>query len=321
MKISIAMATYNGAAHIAAQLQSFASQTRRPHELIVCDDGSTDATLEIVDEFARDVPFDVVVERNATRLGFTGNFSKAMGHATGDVIFLSDQDDVWDSTKIDRVLQAFAANPEQWLVVHDGRLIDPAIDWCGVTMLGQVMAGYGTSRSLITGALTAFRRELQACALPVPDGMVGHDQWLHHIADLLGKRLVIPDVLQTIQRHGGNTSAWVASSTQQISKWAVFRAQLQTKAADSYADRLLINEAAQACLRGMNASFSSGMAGSPRLRTSLAALKHEQAALCDRDAMVSMSRPARMLAATRMLVTAKYRHFNGIKSFIRDVIR
>ncbi len=314
------MATFNGAAHIAAQLESFALQTRRPDELIVCDDGSTDGTLEIVDGFARQVPFDVVVERNSTRLGFTGNFSKAMELATGDVIFLSDQDDAWDPAKIETVLHAFANNPEQWLVVHDGRLVDPAIEWSGVTMLGQIMAGYGTSRSLITGALTVFRRELQKCALPVPDGMVGHDQWLHLVADLLGKRLVIPDVLQTIRRHGGNASTWVASSPNKISKWDVLKSQRRTAIAVDYSDRLLINVSVSQILRRL-AEKSGPEIDLVTVGASLDFLADELSALVRRQRLVGRGWFLRKLLAVGLFSSGGYRHFNGVRSCVRDFCR
>ena len=57
MQISIAMATYNGAKYLQEQLDSFLHQTRLPDELVVCDDGSTDATLEILKAFRQQAPF------------------------------------------------------------------------------------------------------------------------------------------------------------------------------------------------------------------------------------------------------------------------
>ena len=71
MRISIAMATYNGAKYLQEQLESFLSQTRQPDELIVCDDGSGDATLDILERFRQSAPFAVQIHRNETRLGFT----------------------------------------------------------------------------------------------------------------------------------------------------------------------------------------------------------------------------------------------------------
>ena len=77
-KFSVAMCTYNGAEFVAAQLDSIAAQTRLPDELIVCDDGSTDATIECVREFARNAPFPHRLVENEENLGSTNNFERAI---------------------------------------------------------------------------------------------------------------------------------------------------------------------------------------------------------------------------------------------------
>ncbi len=94
LRISIAMCTYNGARFLPEQLASFAAQERLPDELVVCDDGSTDATMEILQDFAATALFEVRVERNPQNLGFVRNFEKTLSLCTGDIVFLSDQDDV-----------------------------------------------------------------------------------------------------------------------------------------------------------------------------------------------------------------------------------
>jgi glycosyltransferase involved in cell wall biosynthesis len=91
--ISIAMASYNGGRFIGRQLQSFANQSLLPSQLVICDDGSSDDTVAIVEEFAARAPFDVQLVINPERLGYNRNFAKAIGLCTGDLIFLSDQDD------------------------------------------------------------------------------------------------------------------------------------------------------------------------------------------------------------------------------------
>ena len=64
MKISIALATYNGERFLQEQLDSFVSQTRTPDELVVSDDGSTDHTIEIIERFAKEAPFSVIINKN-----------------------------------------------------------------------------------------------------------------------------------------------------------------------------------------------------------------------------------------------------------------
>ena len=83
MKISIAMATYNGAKYIRDQLDTLGRQTLPPVELVVTDDGSTDATLSIVEAFSAVAPFPVRIIRNTNRLGYEENFLKAASLCAG----------------------------------------------------------------------------------------------------------------------------------------------------------------------------------------------------------------------------------------------
>ena len=109
--ISIALASYNGARYVREQLDSFAAQRRLPDELVVCDDGSTDDTAEQVERFAEGAPFEVRLERNARTLTTTPNFEKAISLCRGDLIFLSDQDDVWLPEKLAEMALHFEAHP------------------------------------------------------------------------------------------------------------------------------------------------------------------------------------------------------------------
>ncbi|MGA9069058.1 MAG: glycosyltransferase, partial [Terracidiphilus sp.] len=100
LRISVALCTYNGERYLREQLNSIASQTRVPYEVVICDDNSTDATLDIVESFVQSVSFRVRVEHNSFRLGSTHNFEKAIQSCTGDLIALCDQDDVWRPDKL-----------------------------------------------------------------------------------------------------------------------------------------------------------------------------------------------------------------------------
>ena len=95
MKISVAMCTFNGSRYLEEQLGSVAQQSLSPFELVVCDDGSTDATVEIVHRFALRSPFPVYLHQNVTNLGSTRNFEQAIQLCRGEAIALCDQDDYW----------------------------------------------------------------------------------------------------------------------------------------------------------------------------------------------------------------------------------
>ena len=130
----VALCTYNGALYLREQLDSLAAQTRLPDELVVCDDGSTDRTLAILDSFAAAAPFPVRI-RNRTRLGTPKNFERAIGLTTGAIIALADQDDVWYPHKLKRLERELARSKRIGLVFSDADVVDdrlrPQATGCG----------------------------------------------------------------------------------------------------------------------------------------------------------------------------------------------
>src|ERR1017187_10286490 len=97
--VSIAMATYNGEKFLSKQLESFSCQTLMPDELVVCDDGSRDGTLAILEAYAAEAQFPVRIIKNDTNLGYSANFAKATSLCKGEIILFSDQDDIWFDDK------------------------------------------------------------------------------------------------------------------------------------------------------------------------------------------------------------------------------
>ncbi|MBY6242472.1 glycosyltransferase family 2 protein [Methylosinus sp. Sm6] len=320
MKLSIAMATFNGERNIGAQLESFLSQTRLPDELIVCDDGSSDETLPIVEAFAKRAPFPVMVYRNEANLGYTKNFETAARRCRGDIVFFSDQDDVWLPRKMEAVEAAFRADDSKLLFVHDGKIVDRDLRWRGATKLGQVKSGWGANMGLATGALSAMHRDLKSIAFPIPDEIVGHDWWIYAIARGLKVDGVIEEPLQLIRRHGENTSTWVASSVARINKMDVLVSQMRTEPASSYKDRLDYNNClAERLTRVREASGCRFRAGV--IDAALAELEVEMSALLRRSELVDAGFLAQKRIALEMLAQGKYRHFNGVRSFLRDIVR
>src|SRR5687767_9778204 len=121
------MCTYNGGRFVAEQLASLSAQTRLPDELVVCDDGSTDSTVDVINEFAVSAPFPVRAHVNETNLGSTKNYEKAIRFCAGDLIALADQDDVWLPAKLARIEQAFARSPGVGLVFSDAEAVDEGL--------------------------------------------------------------------------------------------------------------------------------------------------------------------------------------------------
>jgi glycosyltransferase involved in cell wall biosynthesis len=123
--ISIAMTTYNGERLLEEQLRSLTGQTTLPNELVVCDDGSTDRTPEILAQFAKRASFPVSIVINNHRLGRRENFFKAASLCSFDYIAFCDQDDIWLKEKL-AVVESHLRRNQCMLLQHGFRLIDDA---------------------------------------------------------------------------------------------------------------------------------------------------------------------------------------------------
>lgn len=219
MKISVALATYNGARYLEAQLDSFLAQTCLPDELIISDDGSKDETPEIVERLAATAPFPVFWSRNERNLGYCGNFNAALLRTTGDLVFLSDQDDVWFPEKIERMVGLAQANPRALVLMNDAALTDAALSDTGLTKQGQIRSAGLSDKVFVMGCCAAVRRELLDLCLPIPEGLRAHDNWIVGIADALERKLILPDVLQYYRRHGNNESQWIVNRASRVTRW------------------------------------------------------------------------------------------------------
>ena len=127
--ISVAMCTYNGERYLRDQLESIASQTRLPDELVICDDLSVDSTTNIIHDFSSSSPFPVRLHINPVNLGgaakgITRNFEQASRICTGDLIAFCDQDDVWLPQKLARMAQIMEQRPQLGGVFVDAQLIN-----------------------------------------------------------------------------------------------------------------------------------------------------------------------------------------------------
>jgi glycosyltransferase involved in cell wall biosynthesis len=193
--VSVAVCTWNGETWIRRQLQSILDQDRPVDEVVVFDDRSTDSTPEIVRQMASGSSIPIRLHVNRTNLGSTGNFQEAIRACQGDVVFLSDQDDVWMASKVSSVLGRFQDRPEVRWMFTDGELIDeaekklPGSLWGKYAVRRSVLRAFRKDpletllrRPIVTGATFAcFRDELVDC-LPVPADWV-HDHWISlHLA-------------------------------------------------------------------------------------------------------------------------------------------
>ncbi|WP_018874647.1 glycosyltransferase family 2 protein [Thioalkalivibrio sp. ALJ1] len=206
MKISIALATFNGEGYIQEQLQSFLDQTRLPDEVVISDDASTDGTMEIVRHFQESAPFAVKVIQGRGRQGFVANFNRALEATTGDLVFLSDQDDVWFPNKLEAMEATANAQERAWLLMCDAALVDHDLAEAGFSKLDQIESAGLTLEYHAMGCCCAIRRDFLELAMPIPANFKSHDLWLVRIADGLGRKHVYRAALQYYRRHGNNAS-------------------------------------------------------------------------------------------------------------------
>lgn len=157
------MATFNGAKYLQEQLDSFLWQTRLPDELVVCDDGSTDATPQILEAFRQQAPFAVRIYRNEANLGYIKNFEKALSLCMGDIIFLSDQDDVWFCDKVETMAAILAKRQDIFVLQTDMVLADKNMIPSSYTQLGNILSMGQRADSFVFGCGTTagWKRELE----------------------------------------------------------------------------------------------------------------------------------------------------------------
>jgi glycosyltransferase involved in cell wall biosynthesis len=202
------MAVYNGARYLRAQVDSILSQLRPGDELIALDDASQDRSLEVLAGVADP---RLHLHRNAANLGVVKTFEKALGLASGDIIFLSDQDDVWLPGKVAAALQVFGSRPEVTTVVTDATMIDENGETIGRSFFaqrGRFAPGpvHNFLNNKYLGCTLSFRREMLEVFLPIPADVPMHDIWFGVLNGIYGRAHFIDQPLVAYRRHGRNAS-------------------------------------------------------------------------------------------------------------------
>ena len=224
LSISVALCTHNGSKFLEEQLLSILEQRPSPIEIVLSDDASTDDTVGLAISTVEGyraahptVDTELVVLRNEEALGVVRNFEAAMLACRGDLIALSDQDDIWHDGRLAKIQSEFERQPELLLVHSDARLVDEGgtpIGHCLLDALeattvekGLLAAGDGfpilIRRNLVTGATVVLRRSLAEDAAPFSQAWI-HDEWLAIIGASLGMVRLIPEQLIDYRQHVSN---------------------------------------------------------------------------------------------------------------------
>ena len=346
--VSVAMATHNGAAYIAEQIKSILAQTRPIEELIVSDDASSDGTVDIVralfdrvdtsqvsssptlvraEEFDQPQRIDdashpqyssLIVLRNDVALGVTANFEQALSHCRGDLIALSDQDDVWHRDRIARQVACFEANPDLLLLATNARSVDTTGRPLGydhftaleVSRFERKQFRAGTPlvallrRNLVTGATMMIRRSLFEQARPFPPSWL-HDEWLAMMGAVLGHIDLIDDCLIDYRQHDNNQVGMVQQSlADKISRFMEPRTER---------NRRLLERAL---------SLDARLQALPWLPPTVREQAHDKACFEQARSALPGPRLARIPAIIRHLTRGDYARFgNGWRDAVRNLVQ
>jgi glycosyltransferase involved in cell wall biosynthesis len=205
--VSVALATYNGEAFLEEQLESILNQDYQPMEILVSDDFSTDRTPFILQRYAE--VGKIKYFRNVRNLGYVKNFEKVISYCSGQYIALADQDDIWNRTKISRLVQSIGGN----LLIHSDAVL---IDQNGLE-IAKSFSEFSKKMSMpqsltevlingsVTGCTSLFKRELVDEVLPFPDRLYVHDKWIGVIAFLKNGFTYLHEPLTSYRQHLNNS--------------------------------------------------------------------------------------------------------------------
>lgn len=214
--ISVCIATYNGESYLSQQIDSILSQSIYTNsyeglEVLISDDNSSDSTIDLIDAYIIRFPF-VSLYHNEVRLGPLKNFSKVLSKASGDLIVLCDQDDVWKPNKLQYMLlsyQTHKAGP--FLFIHDAQIIDASNSLISASYFGSrnpfrksIFANFVTNRYL--GCAMTVNKELLNICLPIPSFAPQHDIWIGINSSLFSFVDYLNSPLSSYRSHSTNAS-------------------------------------------------------------------------------------------------------------------
>jgi glycosyltransferase involved in cell wall biosynthesis len=219
--VFLVLATYNGGQFLAEQLKSLRAQTWTPWRLLLRDDGSSDSTRQVAEQFATIDSRIEIVRDGLGRLGPTGNFGALLARAVdrgADYVFFVDQDDVWKPEKIQRQLECMArleseSTPAAPLLLHsDLSVVDADLNLVHPSFMAYQGIHHEPARPLrtllvqnfVTGCAMLINRPLAELALPVPTVPV-HDWWIAACAAAAGQIGFLPESTVLYRQHGRNS--------------------------------------------------------------------------------------------------------------------
>lgn len=211
-KISVALCTYNGEKYIYDQVISIISQSKKVDEIVICDDGSIDKTLEIIQRIKLQNDFNINIHVNDKQLGVTKNFEKCIKLCSGNFIFFSDQDDIWEANKVERFMDFFDSKNAH-VFFSNANLISSKMEYANKKLINndtikKIKISDSAFKMIlkenyVTGATMAINKEIIKISEQIPEEWI-HDEWLATLSFFIGNTLYIDDCLIQYRIHENN---------------------------------------------------------------------------------------------------------------------
>ncbi len=222
-RVSVCLALYNGENFIREQIESILSELSQYDEVIICDDASTDTSISIIQSINDP---RIILIRNTKNIGHVKNFEKALSLAKGDLMFLSDQDDIWVKGKVRKTIVAFQKDKKISLVYHNLQPVDVFGNDLHIDFPAYSEGKRGSLQFLahqlikpqIFGCACCLNRKKIDNLLPFPKSTYAHDHWIAVWAALNGQIFFLQDKLVKYRKHEFNLTPKQRQSISSILK-------------------------------------------------------------------------------------------------------
>jgi glycosyltransferase involved in cell wall biosynthesis len=234
--VEVLLATFNGERFVGELLESLTAQSFGDWRVLVRDDGSTDGTLRVINEWSRRHPgrCTIIESRGSQRLGAAANFGCLLEASVSPIVALCDQDDVWHEDKLTLTVEAMRAAEARHGFAH------PVLVHTNLAVVADDLRPLGASlwalqktrpdcndpvsvamRNVVTGCSAVMNRALVKKAMPVPAGAAMHDWWCALVATTFGTVVALDEPLVFYRQHDSNEVGAVERSRRRAISKAV----------------------------------------------------------------------------------------------------
>lgn len=320
MKTTIILGSFNGEKYIERQIKSFFNQTVLPSELIINDDCSTDNTVEIIRQLIKTSPFPIILNHNTINLGYTANFENLLKVTDADIIFFSDQDDLWFPTKIEKVLSIFEKSASIMVVINDMILATENLTPTEFTQLQNIRNVGMSDDTFVAGCAVAIRKQWKEVVLPFPENYEGHDNWINRLATITNCRQIFERPLQLYRRHQSNVSISYASQPKKVNQLNSALQHGLNSAEEGWKNeliRIILTKNRLLQRKDFFVSANLEIEFNKALKNSAKKIN----AYNKRIKYVGKNKISRVFPLFIMFLEGDYHYFSGYKSLIKDLIR